>query len=71
MDVFALRDRVVDDYKRHIQRFVLIRDKRIEEFVRQEFESGAPWPDPILQLNPAYEYGPSLNDLASRGDPSQ
>jgi very-short-patch-repair endonuclease len=66
MDVFALRDRVVDDYKRYIESFVRIRDKRIDGFVRQQFESGALWPDPILQLNPAYEPGPTLDELASR-----
>ena len=58
MDVFALRDRVVDDYKRYIESFVRIRDERIEKFVREEFASGILWPDPILQLNPAYEPGP-------------
>ncbi|MCI0720513.1 MAG: DEAD/DEAH box helicase, partial [Acidobacteria bacterium] len=67
MDVFALRDRVVDDYKRYIESFVRIRDKGIDQFVRQQFESGALWPDPILQLNPAYEPGPTLDELASRG----
>jgi hypothetical protein len=39
MDVFALRNRVVDDYKRYIESFVRIRDGEIEKYVRQEFES--------------------------------
>jgi superfamily II DNA/RNA helicase len=67
MDVFALRDRVVDDYKRYIESFVRIRDKRIDGFVRQQFESGALWPPPILQLNPAYEPGLTLDQLATGG----
>jgi len=67
MDVFALRDRVVDDYKRYIESFVRIRDKRIDQFVRHQFDSGALWPDPILQLNPAYEPGPTLDELAAQG----
>ncbi len=67
MDVFALRDRVVDDYRRYIESFVRIRDERIEKFVREEFESGVLWPDPILQLNPAYEPGPTLDDLVAKG----
>jgi ATP-dependent helicase YprA (DUF1998 family) len=66
MDVFALRDRVVDDYKRYIESFVRIRDKRIDQFVREEFTSGTLWPDPILQLNPAYEPGPTLDELAAQ-----
>lgn len=67
MDVFALRDRVVDDYRRYIESFVRIRDKRVDQFVREEFTSGKLWPDPILQLNPAYEPGPTLDELAASG----
>lgn len=66
MDVFALRDRVVEDYKNYIESFVRIRDERIEKFVRDEFDSGVLWPDPILQLNPAYEPGPTLDELAAK-----
>src|SRR5947208_818348 len=67
MDVFALRERVVNDYKNYIESFVRIRDKRIDGFVHEQFSSGALWPDPILQLNPAYEPGPTLDDLAAKG----
>lgn len=66
MDVFALRNQVVGDYKRYIESFVRIRDKRVDEFVREQFASGALWPDPILQLNPAYEPGPTLDELAAQ-----
>src|ERR1017187_6330808 len=67
MDVFALRNKVVDDYKRYIESFVRIRDGYIEKFVRDKFSSGALWPDPILQLNPAYEPSETLDSLASNG----
>ena len=67
MDVFALRERVVNDYKSYIESFVRIRDKRINGFVQEQFSSGMLWPDPILQLNPAYENGPTLDDLAAKG----
>ncbi len=53
MDVFALRERVVNDYKSYIESFVRIRDKRINDVVQEQFSSGMLWPDPILQLNPA------------------
>jgi len=46
------------DYKNYIEGFVRIRDKRIDGFVHEQFASGALWPDPILQLNPAYEPRP-------------
>src|SRR5439155_158633 len=67
MDVFALRNKVVSDYRRYIESFVRIRDSRIDSYVRQEFDSGVLWPDSILQLNPAYEPGPTLDELARRG----
>jgi hypothetical protein len=67
MDVFALRNRVVDDYKSYIESFVRIRDGEIERFVRGEFASGVLWPDPILQLNPAYQLNDTLDGLASKG----
>lgn len=67
MDVFALRDRVVGDYRRYIESFVRIRDDRIDGFVQEKFEAGELWPEAILQLNPAYEPGPTLEELAAQG----
>ena len=66
MDVFALRDKVVSDYRRYIESFVRIRDTKIEKFVAGQFESGVLWPDPILQLNPAYEPGRTVTSLPPR-----
>jgi len=67
MDVFALREKVVSDYRHYIESFVRINDERINSFVEEQFESGALWPDAILQLNPAYEPGPTLDELAATG----
>lgn len=67
MDVFALREKVVSDYRHYIESFVRITDERINGFVEEQFESGALWPDAILQLNPAYEPGPTLDELAATG----
>lgn len=67
MDVFALREKVVADYRHYIESFVRINDERISSFVHEQFESGALWPDAILQLNPAYEPGPTLDELAAQG----
>lgn len=67
MDVFALRDRVVDDYARYVQSFVRIRDERLRQFVDQEMAGGALWPDPLIQLNPAYASGGTVDDLVQAG----
>lgn len=67
MDVFALREKVVSDYRHYIESFVRINDERIDGFVQEQFESGALWPDAILQLNPAYEPGFTLDELSTQG----
>ncbi len=68
MDVLALREKLVSDYRHYIKSFVRIDDERIDSFVKEQFETGAFWPDAILQLNPAYEPGPTLDELAAQGD---
>jgi ATP-dependent helicase YprA (DUF1998 family) len=68
MDVFALRDRIVSDYRNYIESFLRIRNDRVAAFVEEQFDSGVLWPESILQLNPAYEPGPTLQELADRGE---
>ncbi len=53
MDVFVLRDRLVDDYRAYAESFMAIRDERIADHVRQDLDRGLLWPDPPLQLNPS------------------
>ncbi|MBI3969732.1 MAG: DEAD/DEAH box helicase [Chloroflexi bacterium] len=64
MDVFALRERVVGEYREYFESFVNILDGRIDGFVRERLSDGELWPPTVLQLNPAYEPGETLGDLA-------
>ncbi len=66
-DVFGLRDHVVRDYRDYVESFINIRDKRIEGFVDGVLDAGELWPDAVLQLNPAFESGPTLGELAAKG----
>ncbi len=66
-DVFDLRDRVVDDYRQYFESFITIDDPAIETFVRERLAEGEPWPDAVLQLNPAYEPAATLGELAQQG----
>jgi hypothetical protein len=61
-----LQDRVFTNYRDYIESFVRIRDERIAGFVDEVFERGDLWPEAILRLNPAYEPGPPLDDLAEQ-----
>jgi len=35
MDVFSLRDRVIQDYADYVRSFVQVRDRRIDDFVQK------------------------------------
>ncbi len=66
-DIFALRDRVVGEYRDYFESFVNILDDQVAEYVRERLAAGDLWPDAVLQLNPAYEPGPTLRELAEAG----
>lgn len=68
MDAFRLRDEVVGECRGYVSSFLNIRDERIARFVEERLESGDLWPDVRLQLNPAYEFGPTLDEMAARGE---
>ena len=67
MDAFSLRNQVIEDYAEFVRSFVTIKDERIASKVKDELDSGLLWPDPLIQLNPAFEQGPSLQDLVAEG----
>ena len=66
-DVFAVRDQVVGAYQRYVKSFINILDHRLSDFVTEELDEGRLWPDPVLQLNPAFERGSDLKGLAQEG----
>ena len=68
MNVFDLRQRLIDDYSSYIKSFILIRDPRIREYVEQKlFREGALWPEPLIQLNPLFEAGETIDELVAEG----
>ena len=67
MNVFDLRQRLVDDYADFTRSFVVIRDERIAERVDEELDGGLLWPEPIVQLNPAFESGGAVEELVADG----
>ncbi len=66
-DVFALRDEVAGEYQNYVKSFINILDTRLSEFVTHELDQGRLWPDPVVQLNPAFERGAGLRTLAREG----
>ncbi len=67
MNVFNLRDRLVADYGRYARSFIKIADPRILAKVNSELDAGAFWPEPLLQLNPTFLPGGTIDDLVTDG----
>jgi hypothetical protein len=67
MDIFHLRRNVVGDYAEYIQSFLTILDPRIKAFVDEQLASGVLWPDPLIQLSPAYQTVETIQALVDQG----
>lgn len=63
MDVFDFRDRLIDDYSQYVRSFIKIRDKKVADFVDAELRDGKLWPQPLLQLNPNFQPGGTIDAL--------
>lgn len=66
MNVFDLRDRLVGDYASYTRSFIKIADPRIIERVDAELNGGAFWPNPLLQLNPTFLPGGTIDELVGK-----
>ena len=67
MNVFDLRDRLVADYASYTRSFIKIADPRISSKVDRALDAGAFWPEPLLQLNPTFLPGGTIDDLVADG----
>ena len=67
LDVFGLRERLVDDYEEYTRSFIAVRDDRVAETVDAELEGGLLWPEPLVQLNPSFASGGTIADLIAEG----
>ena len=67
MNVFDLRDRLVGDYASYTRSFIKIADARISDMVDHNLNAGAFWPEPLLQLNPTFLPGGTIDELVAEG----
>uniref|UniRef100_A0A7V2ZKH8 DEAD/DEAH box helicase n=1 Tax=Ignavibacterium album TaxID=591197 RepID=A0A7V2ZKH8_9BACT len=66
MNIFEFRNQLISDYETYIKSFITIKDPGIQKFVEQELEKGLLWPEALVQLNPSFEKGKSIDDLVSK-----
>lgn len=67
MDVFELRDQLVDAYRKYAMSFMGFRDPRIRDTVSEALDDGKLWPHPSVGLNPSFEPGRSVRELVDDG----
>ncbi|MBW3635341.1 MAG: DEAD/DEAH box helicase [Armatimonadetes bacterium] len=67
MNVFSLRDRVIEDYENYVRSFVSIQNPAIRAVVDAEMNNGRLWPQPLLALNPAFEPARDVEALCRDG----
>ena len=65
MNIFDFRNHLITDYESYIKSFIAIKNPDIQSFVEQELKKGLLWPETLVQLNPSFEKGKSIDNLVS------
>lgn len=63
MNIFNIHSQIIKSYRSYIESFINIRDERIRSTIQNEINSGKLWPAPLIQLNPTYKNGGTIEDL--------
>src|SRR5437879_2587614 len=66
-NIFDFRNRLIGDYASYIKSFIQIRDPAINDYVQQKLQEGVLWPEPLIQLNPLFARGESIDELVKQG----
>ncbi len=67
LDVFALRDSVVEEYERFATSFTTIHADDIRQQVEAIYAEQRYWPEPLIQINPSYKRSTDVRALAVNG----
>ncbi|MGO9682615.1 MAG: hypothetical protein ACLPTZ_08515 [Beijerinckiaceae bacterium] len=67
MNVFDLDRSLVRDYARFARSFTQIRAPDIRQQVEAIYATNRFWPDPLISINPRFEHGASIDELADAG----
>ena len=67
MDVFAFRDELISEYERFARSFTRIKAPDVRQAIDEAYDAGRFWPSPLIQLNPNYVSGGSVDDFVTKG----
>ncbi len=71
MDVFQFREQLVTEYEQFTRSFTRLRSDDIRNVVDREYASQRYWPEPLIQINPTYRSGGTVDELVNGGQLSQ
>lgn len=63
MDVFQFRKRLIDDYESFTRSFTKPQADDIKAYLQNRYDAGIFWPAPLVQLNPSFVSGGSVEQL--------
>lgn len=66
MNVFEFRQRLVEDYQRFTRSFTTIKADDLRTAIDAEYDSQRFWPEPLIQVNPTFESGGSIEELVEQ-----
>lgn len=67
MDVFAFRDKLIQDYAAFSRSFTKIETEDIRRHVDAEYQDGRYWPAPLVQINANYQGDATVEELVLQG----
>jgi ATP-dependent helicase YprA (DUF1998 family) len=67
MNIFTFRDKLIADYAEYVSSFIRVREAIIRDHIWEKLNSGALWPQPLIQLNPSFEPGAFIDELIVEG----
>ena len=67
MNIFDFRAALTGEYADYVRSFIRIGSADIREKVDEALDGQALWPEPLVQLNPAFEPGAHVDELVRDG----
>lgn len=68
LNIFDLHEKVLNDYRDFVHSFIQIADERARAFIEQALvQEEQLWPEPLLQISPAYERTATVDELTNQG----
>lgn len=67
MDINKIYNNLTDHYKRYLRSYVSIKDDRILAEVDSAISDTKLWPDALIQFNPSFAVGESIDEMKARG----